>query len=454
MNGTGIELVKVAVPLVTGVSLHRGLAAHLLGSDEEAAVAIATSDYETYVVGRGFEIDQLEAESFVFQEQRALVEALVRLGVRRVIPRLKEIYDVLEVERLDKRLLYEDDTVSITWRSVTDALLRKKDDGDLYLLSWKSCAEVPTDSDARIDMQGVSEAWAIQERLEQLWTSAQWVKTNVVSEADQELRFKLHPSMNAVKDLEAPPRIRGVQMGFFVKGMRRPASKEMKASELTPEQLAGGYKLTRHHSPLIYGYADSSSMMIPAPMTWTREYRCVAPHSMRKSKWYPTGMCDVVGKTHRRGDEWVAFPVWKQHGGVRAWMDLLEIGLDPAAGDPLEFSWALPVPNFRTVEQGRDWFEQTRSREARIGHDLVPVKELEGLISQRPEDVELREQLRTVLNESFPQTTDVCNHWFGRNCPAVGICWGPEHVSSDPIGSGLFQVKTMLVEPIGEEEVV
>jgi hypothetical protein len=134
-------------------------------------------------------------------------------------------------------------------------------------------------------------------------------------------------------------------------------------------------------------------------------------------------------------------------------MDLLETGLDAAAGDPLDMSWALPVPNFRTVEQGQDWFEQTRAREARIAHDLVPLRELEQKIEDNPDDVELQEQLRTYLNENFPQTTEVCNHWFGRNCPMVQICWGPDFVKADPVSSGLFQIKTAYTEPV-EEAVV
>jgi len=107
--------------------------------------------------------------------------------------------------------------------------------------------------------------------------------------------------------------------------------------------------------------------------------------------------------------------------------------------------WTLPVPNFRTIEQVRDWYEQTRTREEKIALDLLRVREVEKKIHEDPSD-EVTEELRVVLNETFPQTTDQCNHWFGRNCPACGICWGPDHIKDDPVGSGLYQWKVQLDE--------
>jgi hypothetical protein len=419
VNGTGFELVKQAVPLVAGIAVHHGLSVALAGSGEEAAVCEAVLQYERLVEGRGLEISDLESQSHTFQEQRALTEALVRLGVRKVIPPILAMYDVLAVEMLDKRPLVSTPDLSVVWRSVTDALLQKKDDGDLYLLSWKTCASLPKDNDARIDMQGVSEAWAMQDRLSAFPLGKQ--------------------------------RIRGVQMAFLVKGMRRQASKEMTVSELTPEQIAAGFKLYRNDSPLIYGYADASSMMIPAPLFWTKDYHCTTPHPMRKSKWYPDGRCDTPGRLHKRGDEFTSFAAWKQDGGVKAWMDLLDSGLDPGAGDPYAQTWALPVPNFRTVEQQRDWFEQTRAREEAISQNLLRVRSLESQLNENPEDPDLQESFRTLLNQTFPQTTDVCNHWFGRNCPASQICWGPPNIQSDPLSSGLYQIKTQYHEAALED---
>lgn len=477
----GLELVRVAVPLVCGVSVHSGLATALRGGTEEESIRTATLDYATTVTGRGLEIDELESQSYTFQEQQALTEGLVRLGVRRVIPRLKETFEILQVEVMDKRTLYTDaspwpsdrcgvcggplagvqgdgctldecglrpapairadssaeGSLRITWRSITDALMRKKEDGELYLLSWKTCGMLPGDEDARVDMQGVSEAWAIQERLER-------DLARLADLPDSPYRRALL----GFRDAGRTPKIRGIQMGFLVKGARRAAGKEALAGEFSPEQIASGYKLYKTASPLIYGYLDTKAAGrgdFPVPMSWTKEYHCTEPHPMRKSQWYPTGMCEVPGKRHVRGDEWQSFPVWRQPGGVREWIELLDQGkIDPQAGDPMELTWAFPVANFRTQDQLRDWYEQTRARERRIALDVRGIRSLEEQLLGDPSDDSLQDKLRIELNERFPQNVEQCNHWFGRSCPVKSICFGPEHVKQDPLGSGLFRIKTKL----------
>lgn len=415
---TGFEPVRQAVPLVTGVGVHRGLGALLTTriangtsarfSPEEIdlGASIAVADYEKSCKDRGLQLDELESQSFVFNEQRALVEVLVRLGAMRVIPRLLQTYEVLEVEQMDKRALYEDAELRIWWRSIPDALLRKRDDGQLYLLSWKTCAELPKDDEARVDMQGVSEAWGIQPKLD-----AQY---------------------NAQK-------IRGVQMVYLVKGQRREASADATAA-------AGATKLYKTASPLIYGYQDQS---FPPKLAWASKWKCSSPHPMRKSKWYPSGECPGDGRNHQRGDDWTSFSVWDTLS-VKTWMEMLDSGqVTPEAGDALDLQWTLPVPNFRTQEQIGDWLAQTKAQEVRIARDLLALRQLEGDAHARDLDPIA---LRDLLNESVlgPQSTDNCNRWFGRKCPAWELCHGPEHVREDPVASGLYQVKEQY-EPEVEE---
>lgn len=442
-SGTGFEPVRQAVPLVTGVGVHRGLGALLatrIGSSArfsaeeiDLGASIAVVDYEKSCKDRGLQLDELESQSYVFNEQRALVEALVRLGAMRVIPRLLETYEVLEVEEMDKRVLYtppvsgwlrDVNNFRITWRSIPDALLRKRDDGQLYLLSWKTCGELPKDDEARVDMQGVSEAWGIQERLDNIYHKH-------ADPAD--------PIWGFVHDLAEPPKIRGVQMVYLVKGQRREGSADAMAQ-------SGATKLYKTASPLIYGYQDQS---FPPKLAWASKWKCSSPHPMRKSKWYPSGECPGDGRNHQRGDDWASFSVWDTIG-VKAWMEMLDLGqVTPEAGDALDVQWTLPVPNFRTQEQIGDWLAQTRAQEIRIARDLLALRQLE-------EDAHARDldpiALRDLLNESVlgPQSTDNCNRWFGRRCPAHSLCWGPDHVREDPVGSGLYQVKTQY-EPEVEE---
>lgn len=440
--GTGWELIKQAVPLATGVSVHAGLAALLNGRDVEASVLIAVSKYAELCKDRGLEIDLLESQSFVFSEQRALTEALVRLAALRVIPQLLETYEVLEVEVMDRRTLYETtlpqyslmdydprNDWKIVWRSIPDALLRHRESGDLYLLSWKTCSDLPREDDSRIDMQGVSEAWAIQERL-----------NTYAGDGRSKEELFLDPNVPGwfcQYQGEPPPQIRGIQMAFLVKGLRRKGSDVLAGETLTPEQLAGGGKVYKTASPLIYGYRDGG--MVPK-FASSRFYTCPEPHSFR---WAKGGVCPG-GKNHKLNDDWASFQVWDTLG-VKEWMRMLEDGEVQNSESILDSQWALPVPNFRTLNQMENWRAQTQASEIQIAKDLLKLREVEGKISQ--------DDLIQVLNQTSlgTQNTDVCNRWFGRKCPAWDLCWGPQHIRESPELSGMYKEKTQYA-PEGVEE--
>jgi hypothetical protein len=416
----GYEPVKVAVPLVTGGSVHRGLAELLRRPGAagtraiDAAAQVAVEDYEAKCAGRNFDLGELESQSYVFAEQRALVEALVRVAGMRIVPRLLEMYEVIEVEKMDKaRLVRSQHTEAfgeyfeeerevgfdVMWRSIPDALMRSREDGDLYVLSWKTTAEFSPqkDQDARTDMQGLSEPWACEQRIGE--------------------------------------RITGVQMVYLVKGARRKAGKD--AGEAAGAPAGSMYKTA---SPLIYGYRSDPSGMAPTYATGI-DWKCSAPHFMRKSKWYPTGECPGDGRNHKRGDEWASFPVW-QAMGVKTWLGMLDEGkVSPEAGDVLESSWAMPTPHWRTEEAKRHWLAQTRAAEARIVEGILDVEAAYPFKDSGERD--------DRLDEHFPQNTERCADWFGRKCPCWEICWGPPHVAEGPVASGMYQKKTAYTEEKG-----
>ncbi len=452
-QGHGFSPVKVAIPLATGSAVHAGLAALLRGSQLspdkviEAAVHVAVFAYEASCAERGLELDALESQSFVFNEQKALVEALVRLAGLRVVPRLLEMYEVLEVERLDTRTLYEDPAIAtqsggkwnlggefkITWRSIPDALLRSRTDGGLYLLSWKTCSQLPYDDDARVDMQGVSEAWAIQGRL------GTWAQDMMDGKDGPPSWFWPEYPRGS------PPKIRGVQMVYLVKGQRRDAGKDAAQEQgLTLDQIRAGARTRKTASPLIYGYKDQST---PVNLATGVYWQCTAPHPMRKSQYYPEGQCPGDGRNHKRGGDWSSFPVWEAlagSGGVAQWMAWLDQGQIPGSGPEssvLDAQWALPIANYRTQEQLTGWLAQTRASEVRIARDLLALRTIEQVGPGGMGDLDA---LENALDVSVlgPQATDNCANWFGRRCGAWDLCWGSPHIADDPVGSGLYQIKT------------
>jgi hypothetical protein len=464
-SGSGFSPINLAVPLVTGGSVHKGLArlmeyartnsdGKLLDSDIEYAVMDAVKDYQDRVSGRKFDLEQLESQSFVYNEQLALVEALVRLAGIRVIPKILEIYEVLEVEKLDKALLVQDEPLDyaeggglgesqwrVDFRSIPDALLRSRADGDLYVLSWKTTSEFDQrkDQDARVDMQGLSEPWALEQRLKN-WEA--------LLADPQDGPYPAIPKwfQEHVRD-GGGTSIRGVQMIYLVKGSRRKQSKEnMIASGVTAGQIASGGAQYKTASPLIYGYMNDPSGMSPV-FAFSSDWKCSKSHPMRKSQWYPLGTCPGDGRTHKRGDEWKSFPVWEQIG-VKDWISRLNSGeISPEAGDPLDQSWAMPVPHFRTRESVESWLRQTQFAEGRLARDLMVIREYESAIQDALRDGdnfllnEAQDGLIRKLDESFPQSTEKCSDWFHRLCPMHSVCWGPPHVQQDPVGSGLFRIK-------------
>ena len=365
-DSQGWDQARAAVPLAVGGAVHAGLEEVLRGESVATAVAATIAEYEARCAGRGLILAELENESEMFREQRALAEGLVRLAAQRVVPKLLDTYEVLEVERQDRVELSQ----GLFWRSIPDAVLRDRETNAIYVLSWKTCAlyGVLTEESSRVDMQGLSEPWALTQRPE--FTSG----------------------------------VRGVQMAYLVKGARR--------KDKTPN--AAGTYAYRVDSPLVYGWWNNDPL---APEYATSfHWTCSEPHPMRKSQWYPTGECPGDGRRHERRGNWTQFPVWEQMG-VEAWMRRPEV---QAALDSL---WVLPVPQYRTHAAEESWLRQTRSQETRVTDAADLCRQFSG------------DALTVALDEFFPQHTEKCGDWFGRNCPAWEICHG---TAQDPGTSGLY----------------
>src|SRR5690349_11934493 len=78
LNGIGIEPRRQAVPLVWGQGLHVGVASLLSGNGVDRAVADALEAYREQCAERDFDIDDLESQSFVYAEGKALIEGFIR----------------------------------------------------------------------------------------------------------------------------------------------------------------------------------------------------------------------------------------------------------------------------------------------------------------------------------------------------------------------------------------
>lgn len=168
MFTSGVMRRAAAVPLVTGSTVHHSLALMLQGADEDTAIHEANLEYDKIVANRGFSELRDTPLAWTIREQRALGEGLGRIANRRVVKKLMQNFEILDVEQEILAWLgdVDDDRGGVTflWASRLDALMRDKS-GMVTVLNWKTQKKW-RDDDAeklRLDMQTAGEAWAAQE---------------------------------------------------------------------------------------------------------------------------------------------------------------------------------------------------------------------------------------------------------------------------------------------------
>ncbi len=168
-DGTGIQRKGLSVPLVTGSMVHKGLELLLTGHTLSEALTIVLNDYDSTVQSRGFNLDNLNKGgdmmrqiSHTYQEQRALVEGLIRVFDVYGKPLLLREYDVISVEGEINVPLAQ----GLTFMSRPDGVLRNKETGQIFSLSFKTASQFSRETHlaGQVDMQGKSESWAVQQQ--------------------------------------------------------------------------------------------------------------------------------------------------------------------------------------------------------------------------------------------------------------------------------------------------
>lgn len=162
--GTGVEPRRQSIPLVWGSGIHKGVEGLLKGLSPDDAVSAALSEYEQQCTDREFDIDDLESQSFVFNEGRALIEGFTRAWDMERKTEFLGTYEVLEVEQEG---LWTGWTDGIDFAYRPDALLRHRNTGGLYVFNLKSSYAwgEREQKASRYNVQGLSEMAAIEQRL-------------------------------------------------------------------------------------------------------------------------------------------------------------------------------------------------------------------------------------------------------------------------------------------------
>jgi len=137
-GGLGVRPKATAIPLATGIVVHEGLGALMVGKGEDDAVGLALEAYQKIIRDGGIREDEFTedgqpitdiADFHTELEQMCLAEGLVRLANRTVIGNdggLLDKYRTLAVEKEVIRILWEDESRVWVWQARADAVLEKK----------------------------------------------------------------------------------------------------------------------------------------------------------------------------------------------------------------------------------------------------------------------------------------------------------------------------------------
>ena len=514
-GGRGITSARKPLPLAVGGAVHEGLAwllregqkhwdrkggAWAAGDTnwdaiENEAVDAALADFAQFDGGRIAlepteappQPDSLESayprpdapvvtdyDRYLYAEQSALVEAIVRAYARRRLRPLLEQFTVLEVEREGEwelatyggsrwspnlcqrcqvgvdndgdgncgfcaKVSDEDAAVMRAGREATeivfmsrpDALLLEKSSGQLYLQSFKTTSgwDVRRARDAEHDMQGLSEGVEVERRLADWWRMARSEDELPAMSSGERLELvrrygSMTPRMyDWLADLPAPPRILGIRYEYLLKGER------WKDKDLAARF---GFDARAQRSPLVRGYLNAG--MAAGDEQWNVAW-----------DYLKDGGTGETSKLNYRA--WKSAPVWESMP-IAQWVTMLDESAMAVSGDtggelgyksaaqatgylaqhPLDEVFLAPIVIYRNDDDLRDMVEQMEAAERRTaeGVAVVTAASDEG-------------ERRSLLNRHFPQTRRACS--WPTECPYVKICYGGEDIRRDPMASGLYRIR-------------
>lgn len=391
-----------------------------------------------------------EFDQWLYAEQSALVEGMVRAYSRRRLRPLLEEFEVLEVEREGQWVLAEWDEeytgyrqnippgtpapydYQVRFMSRPDALLRSRQDNSLYILSFKTAAtwDIRKARDAEHDMQGLSEGVEVEKRLGEWWelihNRVMPQEGNPPGDAPSQAMF------DYLHDLPAPPRIMGIRYEYMLKGYR---------SEDKDLSARFGIKVWSQRSHLIQRYVATS---VPS--------RGAAMYAMGDECWSYDYIKEDGSASKLAWQNWRRQPVWEHGSTIKSWIDKLdstEMALsayDPTVGqEPREVGWKsdaqalgytathpldevfpAPLTVYRSDDQLRDWVEQVEAQERRVAEAVATVAAAE-------DEGERRHQ----LNVLFPMSRRACS--YPTECAMTKVCYGGDDIRRDPLGSGLYK---------------
>lgn len=379
--GRGIRPAKVNLATSVGTMVHSGRTLLLLGEELEGVIAKVLGEYDEAFEDKEIELGENEYQDFVRDEQRALVEAMIRVWYHIQYPRLIEEYEVLMLSIGENPLgkdtpgveieinwpLYKDENLDLIFMSRADAILRHKITDGIMVDSFKTAAyntiltydeEGEQVDKNKYDDQGISE-------------------------------------MIAVENLLGEGSVQSIRMEFFVKGPRK---RSVYNNNGVKEQRKQQQSLLVH--------------------PWKKDGGILGTEYATRFSW-----TDEDGKGHKLGKGWERVNIWEEMS-IKDWIDYL---LSDHYGE-LEELILTPYPYNRNMEDIENWLDQNRYQEVKIHKRIELLESLDPSLPG-PRESEVPTYKRW-LNQFFKQNRSSC-YQFGNFCSFAKICWEGERAAGD-----------------------
>jgi hypothetical protein len=414
--GKGVVGKLLSVPLVTGGSVHRGVE-HLanrirIGQDPDldTAVGLAVEEYEKECQDAGFRfggrgLQTNQQQWFTFNEQKALLEGLIRAWALIELPNIVQRYRIVAVEReiLPVRLIE-----NVYLQAKVDMELQELATSEYYNYSLKTCNMWTERSEQsyKSDLQGITETWSIeQESIEKV---RQWKELILGFERLSVIEQSRDTKTNAIlaylqKYAPDTKRLMGIRFCFLVKGVRK--------------------------KPDYYSNNDNVPHITYSPLI--RGYRYITPSGTHYAhSWFYPNPDNKSGRGIL-GKGWEPFNIWESEISIKDWINALYLNqIQPECGDVLRQNVITPPEYFRDDAEVAEAIKQVMAQEARIFKKLEILKDAQDTPTV----------YNDILADVFPQYKKSCWFMYGEACPYIPLCWKPE-VAVDPIGSGLYQIR-------------
>src|ERR1035437_5308000 len=409
-GGKGLVPVQKSVPLVTGSAVHRGIE-HLmcrLRIGQEPNVDIAVQEAVRQYVndcevagfsGKGVQTDRQQA--YTFAEQKALTEGLIRAWAIAEMPRIVERYKVIAVEREIEPI----EIVEGVWfQSRVDAEMQELVSGDYFNYSIKTARGwgEREENSYKSDLQGITEIWAV----EQDSLRADNLIDKMVEDLGELDSYHRYPQKNIEQIMgylgkkKLGKKVTGVRFCILIKGVRK--------------------------RPDYFGNDPDALMITYSPLI--RGYKLITPTEVRYShSWFYPNAENKSGKS-MIGKGWEPFNVWESDISIKQWIEMLASGeVQPECGDVIKQQVITPVEYFRAEGEIEEAIKEVSWQENKI---KKTIEHLGNLTNEQE-----------LIASMFPHVRKHCEFHFGGQCEYKALCWKPE-VSQDPVGSGLYQIRT------------